>query len=669
MTKLIKYLKPFTLAILLAIGLLYIQAMSDLALPDYMSNIVNTGIQNNGYENAVMGLIHEDAFSELTGQLDEDERAMLAKAYKGSDNKTYTLVKLSKEEIRALEDITFKMLQLDASESYAVNKSIAIAMIKQMESAMGVDAQAKQMSYILKIGLMMLGIALIGAIMSIAVGFIAAKVAAGLGRNLRSALVKKVLSFSGQDFDQFTTASLITRSTNDVAQIQNLMVMMVRMLFYAPLMGIGGAIRAYEKNPSMSWIIALAVFLLMLLIVISFTIAMPKFKAVQKLVDRLNLVTRENLSGMMVIRAFNTQAFEEKRFDHVNQELTATNLFINRLMSLLMPLMNVIMNGVTLTIVWVGAHQIQASNMQVGDMMAFMQYAMQIIFSFLMLSMMFIMIPRAAVSAQRISEILDMKVSVVDSDQTAPYTDGDLCFENVSYRYPGAESDVLKHISFTAKKGQVTAIIGATGSGKSTLVNLIPRFYDTTEGQITIGKRNVKALQQHDLREHIGYVPQKSVLFSGSIATNMTFGKASTTDEKVREAIAIAQGNDIIAEKEEGIQANVAQGGKNLSGGQKQRLSIARAIVKEPHIYIFDDSFSALDYRTDVTLRAELKKYTTDAIVLIVAQRIATIMKADQIIVLDEGKIVGTGTHRELLSTCNAYQEIAASQLSAEELK
>ncbi|MDP4172050.1 MAG: ABC transporter ATP-binding protein, partial [Bacillota bacterium] len=537
--------------------------------------------------------------------------------------------------------------------------------------ALGMDTGKIQSDYILHVGMIMLLISLVSAVAIIIVGFLSSKAAAGLARNLRKIVFTKVEGFSNAEMDKFSTASLITRTTNDITQIQMFIVIMIRMVFYAPIVGVGGIFKAINESKSMSWIIAVAVIALILLISAVFMSALPKFKIIQKLIDRLNLVTRENLSGMMVIRAFNTQKFEEERFDKANQDLTRTNLFVNRIMVIMFPTMMLIMNGIVLLIVWVGAHQIANSSMQVGDMMAFMQYAMQIIFAFLMMSFMFIMIPRASVSAQRIAEVLDVELEIIDPENPVDFNSdlkGVVEFRDVSFRYHGAEDDVLKNISFTALPGKTTAFIGSTGSGKSTLVNLIPRFYDVTGGQVLVDGIDVRETTQHNLREKIGYVPQKSSLFSGTIESNLKYANEQATEEEIQSASAIAQAMEFISDKPEGFAAEVSQGGSNLSGGQKQRLSIARALIKKPEIFIFDDSFSALDFKTDSALRKALKEQVVSSTILIVAQRISTIMNAEQIIVLDEGKIVGKGTHRELLDQCETYQEIAYSQLSEEEL-
>lgn len=740
MTKLAKYLKPFAAMIIAAVLLLFVQAMADLALPDYMSNIVNTGIQQGGIENAVPEAIRESQMNRLAIFMSEDDNAKVMKNYtlidsSNKDYKTYLekYPSLDKENIYILNDIDEAEIermnipmgkallavsgveQIKASakdgminfngtkipentDLYAMLKNLPDEQIKKISDDMneqfealgdkmiiqaatpvvkaeytvlGMDTDGIQSRYIRNTGFLMLLISLLSAACTVLVGFIAAKVAAGVSRNLRKDIFTKVESFSNAEFDKFSTASLITRTTNDITQVQMLIIIMIRMVIYAPIMGVGGVIRAINKSVSMSWIIAVAVVVLLGLILTVFIVAMPKFKIIQKLIDRLNLVTRENLSGMMVIRAFNTQNFEEKRFNKANLDLTNTNLFVNRVMATMMPFMMLIMNGVTLLIVWVGAHQIAESSMQVGDMMAFMQYAMQIIFSFLMLSMMFIMIPRASVSAQRIAEVLQTKPSIVDPKNPSKLgnkVNGIVEFRDVSFKYPGAEEDVLSGINFKALPGQTTAFIGSTGSGKTTLINLIPRFYDVTGGEVLIDGIDIRDLTQHEVRSRIGYVPQKGSLFSGTIESNLKYADENATDEYVKKSAEIAQAMEFIKEKPEGFESEISQGGTNVSGGQKQRLSIARALVKKPEIYIFDDSFSALDFKTDAQLRKALKEQTGQSTVLIVAQRISTIMNAEQIIVLDEGKIVGLGTHRELMENCETYREIALSQLSKEEL-
>lgn len=526
--------------------------------------------------------------------------------------------------------------------------------------------------YIIKTGVYMLGVALISASCTVTVGFLGAKVAAGVSRGLRQDVFTSVEGFSNAELDRFSTASLITRTTNDITQIQMLIVMMIRMVFYAPIMAIGGIIHALAKDKSMTWIIALAVVLLFAVVSSMFTVVMPKFQIVQKLIDRLNLVVRENLDGLLVVRAFDTQTFEEKRFDRVNRDLTKTNLFVNRAMSGMMPAMMLIMNLTTLLVIWVGSKQVSAFKMEVGDMMAYMQYVMQIIMAFLMMSIMFILIPRAIVSIRRVTEVLHTTSSIIDSKQAAPLTQpckGVVEYRGVSFHYPNADEDVLSDITFTALPGKITAFIGATGSGKSTLVNLLPRFYDVTGGEILIDGVNIKDWPLHELRSNLGFVPQKGVLFSGTIDSNLAYGDRTAGEDQIKKAASIAQAMEFIESKPELFESPIAQGGSNVSGGQKQRLSIARALVKNAPINIFDDSFSALDFKTDAKLRAALKEQTGNATQFLVAQRISTIMNADQIIVLDHGKMVGIGTHKELMAQCEVYREIALSQLSEEELK
>lgn len=544
--------------------------------------------------------------------------------------------------------------------------------IKDAYTRLNVDTDQLQNSYLLSTGAKMVGLAFLGMAASILVGFMASRVGATAGRDLRGKVFRKVVGFSNNEFDHFSTASLITRSTNDIQQIQMLLVMLLRLVLYAPIMAVGGIYKVFHTNVSMSWIIALAVILIGLVVLVLFTVAMPKFKILQTLVDKLNLVTREILTGLSVIRAFSTEKHEEARFDKANRDLTRTTLFVNRAMTFMMPVMMLIMNGISVLIIWSGAHGVDSGQMQVGDMMAFIQYTMQIIASFLMLCMISIMLPRAAVSADRVDEVLTSKTIIHDPKEAVKLPEkmqGVLKFDHVSFRYPGASEDVLHDIDFTAKPGETTAIIGSTGSGKSTLVNLIPRFYDVTEGSITLDGIDIRDITQHDLRDKLGYVPQKGVLFSGDIASNIMYGNPEGSDEEMEEAAAVAQAAGFIEEKSQKYESPISQGGTNVSGGQKQRLSIARAIAKHPDLYIFDDSFSALDYKTDVTLRRALKENTADSTVLIVAQRISTILHTEQIIVLDDGMVAGKGTHRELLKNCEVYQQIAASQLSEEELK
>ena len=547
----------------------------------------------------------------------------------------------------------------------------AISYVKTEYKSIGIDTDKLQSNYIVLAGIKMLGIALISVTAMIIVTFLASRVAASVGKELRGSVFNKVMSFSNAEMDKFSTASLITRSTNDIQQVQMLIVMLLRIVFYAPLMGVGGVLKVVKTNTSMTWIIAVVVIIILFIVGLLFAVVMPKFKTVQKLIDRVNLVTREILTGIPVIRAFSTQRYEEERFDKANRELTKTNIFVNRVMSCMMPTMMFIMNAIAILIVWNGAQSINNGTMQVGDMMAFIQYTMQIIMSFLMISMISIMLPRAAVSLDRIDEVITTELIIKDPKKAEKFHDdkkGILEFKDVSFRYPNADEDVLSHITFTAKPGETTAFIGSTGSGKSTLINLIPRFFDVTEGEILIDGVDIRNVSQHDLREKIGYVPQKGVLFSGTINSNLKYGKEDATEEEVIKAARIAQATDFISAKEEGFDSEIAQGGTNVSGGQKQRLSIARAIAKDPEIYIFDDSFSALDFKTDSTLRKALKEEINDSTILIVAQRISTILHAEQIIVLDEGNVVGMGTHKELLKNCEVYKQIALSQLSKEEL-
>lgn len=548
----------------------------------------------------------------------------------------------------------------------------AVSFVKSEYDQIGIDTGALQTKYILNTGAKMIGLTVLSVIAAIAVGFLASRVGAALGRNLRSKTFEKVMRFSSKEMTEFSTASLITRSTNDIQQIQQMTVMMLRMVFYAPFMALGGIYKALNTNTSMTWIIGVSVLGVVVIVGILFTTVMPRFKILQNLVDKLNLVTREILTGLPVIRAFSTEKFEEDRFDDVNKDLTKVNMFVNRMMSCMMPAMMLVMNATSVLIVWVGANNIDTGTMQVGDMMAFIQYTMQIVMSFLMISMISVMLPRAAVSANRINEVLEKDI-VIKEDKEPKYFDnnkkGLVEFKNVSFKYPDADEDILHNINFTAKSGETTAFIGSTGSGKSTLINLIPRFHDVTEGEIKIDGVNIKNVSLHDLREKLGYVPQKGVLFSGTIDSNLRYGKKDATEEEIIKAAKIAQAIDFINDKEDKFDSQISQGGSNVSGGQKQRLSIGRAIAKDPEIFIFDDSFSALDFKTDAKLRKALKTEIKDSTVLIVAQRISTILDADQIIVLDEGRVVGIGKHKELLKNCEVYKEIALSQLSKEELE
>ena len=547
----------------------------------------------------------------------------------------------------------------------------AVSYVRSSYESLGMDMDDLQFQYLFATGAKMVGLAFLGMAASILVGFLASRVGAATGRDLRGKVFRKVVGFSNNEFDHFSTASLITRSTNDIQQIQLIIVMLLRIVLYAPILAIGGVIQVFQTNVSMSWIIGLAVVMIAFVILILFTVAMPKFKVLQTLVDKVNLVMREILTGLSVIRAFSTEKHEEARFDEANRTLMKTNLFVNRAMTFMMPVMMLIMNGVSVLIVWTGTHGINDGQMQVGDMMAFIQYTMQIIMGFLMLCMLSIMLPRAAVAADRVEEVLASRTVIHDPKEAKTFTGekkGQLVFDHVSFKYPGADENVIEDITFTAKPGETTAIIGSTGSGKSTLVNLIPRFYDVSEGSITLDGVDIREVTQHELREKLGYVPQKGLLFSGDIKSNILFGNPNGSDAEMEEAAQIAQATEFIEAKPEGYESHIAQGGTNVSGGQKQRLSIARAIAKHPEVFIFDDSFSALDFKTDVTLRKALKKRTKDSTVIIVAQRISTIMGAEQIIVLDDGKMAGIGTHRELLKNCEVYQQIAASQLSEAEL-
>lgn len=558
----------------------------------------------------------------------------------------------------------------DETEALFVEQ-VGVSMAKSFYEELGANIDSMQMGYIIYVGLMMVGLTLCGGLATVFISLLCSRIAANVARALRRDIFHKVTGFSNTEFDQFSTASLITRTTNDVTQIQLLLTIGIRMVLQAPLMGIGGTVMALGKSASLAWVIALSVLMLLCLIGVIFVIAMPKFTKMQKLVDRMNLVARENLSGIMVTRAFDNEDFEKNRYDAASKDLAHTQLFVNRLMVVMMPAMMLIMNLTSLLIVWVGAHQVADSAMQIGDMMAFIQYSMQIIMAFLMIAMMFILVPRAAVSAKRIKELLNTESVIRDPDapkQFDPQKKGVIEFRDVSFRYPNADEPVIEHISFTAEPGKTTAFIGSTGSGKSTLINLIPRFYDCTEGQVLVNGVDVRDVAQHDLRDRIGYVPQKGMLHKGTIATNITYGKDGATNEDLIAAAEVAQAMDFIRQKEDGMETEIAASGTNVSGGQKQRISIARALVRKPDFYIFDDSFSALDFKTDAALRRALKSYTEDATVLIVAQRVGTILNADQILVLDEGKVVGKGTHEELLANCPVYHEIASSQLTKEEM-
>ena len=736
MRKLFQFLKPYAPRVLLILCVLVVQAYCDLSLPTYTSNIVNVGIQQSGIDEEIPENISEEEMNRLLLFVPEDDRQDIQDAYEKSsesfdyDGEVLTLkdsVKSDNEKLDALtEEMKLPMMltagfengsdttkqmegqlkeqmsqvpgiekmsvfdifgMMDDTQRAAIVDKIteqmdkmpdsildqaAISYVKSTYEQIGLDTGHMSTVYILKTGAKMLGLAALGMAASILACLMASRVGAKVGRGLRRDTFRKVIGFSNAEFDKFSTASLITRSTNDIQQIQLLTVMILRMVLYAPIMAIGGILKVSKTNVNMFWIIGLAVLLIVMVVAVLFIVVMPKFKIVQNMVDKLNLVSREILTGLPVIRAFHTEKHEEERFDKANKDLTKLNLFVNRAMTFMMPTMMLVMNGITVLIVWVGGHSINDGAMQVGDMMAFIQYAMQIIMSFLMICMISVMLPRAAVSAERVDEVLKSETKIHDPKEpkTLPKNGkGEVAFEHVSFHYPGAEEDVLHDITFTAKPGETTAFIGSTGCGKSTLVNLIPRFYDVTEGRITIDGQDVRDLTQHELRDKLGYVPQKGVLFSGNIASNIMFGNPAGSEQEMTEAAQIAQAVEFIDTKPERYKSPISQGGANVSGGQKQRLSIARAIAKHPDVYIFDDSFSALDYKTDTVLRSALKEKTTDSVVLIVAQRISTILHAEQIIVLDDGKIVGKGTHEELLKTCDAYYQIAASQLSESELK
>lgn len=714
-----QYLKPFAFILLLCVLLLFGQALSDLSLPNLMSDIVNIGLQKNGIDEPVPEQISEQGMELICLFMKEEEREAFQNAYEKQDGvyilssaqslqkaqeaygqSALTLLNLVKAyaaqggqspadgDLSAIDsEALYQLLpflrnapQQMVEEAYlaasqtddSVKEQIGPAFTALLYQDAGVDLHQKQQNYIMLTGGKMLLVALAGVLAAVGVGFFSARIGAAISRDLRHDIFQKVESFSSGEFDKFSTASLITRTTNDVQQVQMLITMGIRILCYAPIMGIGGIIMAVGKSVSLSWIIALAVIVLIGLIMVIFSIAMPKFKSLQKLIDRLNLVSRENLSGLMVIRAFGNEKYEESRFEQANRDLRDTTRFVQRTMSFTMPAMSLIMNLVTLVIIWVGGHAIAASTMQIGDMMAFMQYGMQIIMSFLMIAVMFIMVPRAAVSANRVVEVLDTQPGIRDPEKKtqAKISGGTVEFKNVSFRYHNAESDVLSDLNFTAKAGETTAFIGSTGSGKSTLLNLIPRFYDVTAGSVTIGGVDVRELPQKQLRSLIGYVPQKSVLFSGDIASNLRYGKEDASDEELWDVIQTAQAEEFVRASDGQLSTPIAQGGGNVSGGQKQRLAIARALARKPLVYLFDDSFSALDFKTDAALRGALReKLDKNAAVLIVAQRVSTIMGAEQIIVLDHGRIVGRGTHEQLLKDCPEYLEIAQSQLSKEELQ
>ena len=719
MFKVLKNLKESWISVIAIVLLLIVQAAGDLTLPDYTSKIVNVGIQNGGIENVAPEVIRKSEMENLLIFTDDDDKILssyeeiskenlenseyekLVKKYPALENEVlYKIKKLSSSEQEDLDSLMAKpLMMLSTLENMGIIKQMpkeqldkmletvnqklddmqesileqaAIQEVKNEYKAIGMDTDSLQNQYIIIAGLKMLGISLAIMVSAISIMCLSARVAARLAKTLREKVFKKVLNFSNKEFSEYSTASLITRSTNDIQQIQGLIAILFRVVVYAPIIGIGGFLRVLNQSDnSIAWIIGVAILAILFVVATLFIIAMPRFKKLQQLIDKLNLVAREILTGLPVIRAFNTEKKEEKRFDKANIDLTKTNLFVNRAMSFMMPILMLIMNGISLLIVWVGAHGIDNGTMQVGNMMAFIQYTMQIVMSFLMISMVSIMLPRASVSANRINEIIETDEAIKDSKESKklnPSKKGFVEFKNVSFRYPDSDEEVLSDISFTAEPGKTTAIIGSTGSGKSTIVNLIPRFYDVTSGNLLIDGVDIKDIANKDLRKIIGFVPQKGILFSGTIESNIKYGNPNMSDEQMIEAAQIAQATEFIESKPEKYQEPIAQGGSNVSGGQKQRLSIARAIAIDPEILVFDDSFSALDFKTDSILRAELAKKTKDKTVIIVAQRINTILNADQIIVLEDGKVVGKGTHEELLKNNEIYKQIALSQLSAEEL-
>lgn len=734
MKNLFKYASEHWKALLAIVAILIVQAYCDLSLPAYTSDIVNVGIQQGGVEDHIPDAISAEDMETLLLFTSEKDGKTVLSAYE-KDDKTYEeqayvlkdtvkedtdrTEKLSgilaapmmmaagfesgsdmtadiEEQLKAQlppemisEDMTvldiLKMMPQEQKQAFVseiekkteelpdtITEQAAVNYVKEAYADLGIDMDELQFRYLFSTGAKMIGLAFLGMAASVLVGFLASRVGAAAGRDLRGRVFKKVVGYSSNEFDHFSTASLITRSTNDIQQVQFIIVMLLRIVLYAPILAIGGIVQVFQTNVSMSWIIGLAVVLIALVVLVLFAVAMPKFKSLQKLVDKVNLVMREILTGLPVIRAFSTEKHEEKRFDKANMDLMKTNLFVNRAMTFMMPIMMLIMNGISVLIMWSGAKGINDGQMQVGDMMAFIQYTMQIIMGFLMICMLSVMLPRAAVAADRVDEVLSSRTVIHDPKTPKKFEEkqkGVLTFDHVSFKYPGADENVLEDITFTAKPGETTAIIGSTGSGKSTLVNLIPRFYDVTDGSIRLDGTDIREVTQHDLRDKLGYVPQKGLLFSGDIASNIMFGNPEGGGQEMKEAAQIAQATEFIEAKPNKYESPISQGGSNVSGGQKQRLSIARAIAKRPEVFIFDDSFSALDFKTDVALRKALKKRTKESTVLIVAQRISTILNAEQIIVLDDGKIVGIGTHKELLRNCEVYKQIAASQLSEKELQ
>lgn len=734
MKNLFKYASEHWKALLAIVAILIVQAYCDLSLPAYTSDIVNVGIQQGGVEDQIPDAISEEDMetlllftsekdgatvlseyekddktyeenayvlkdavkedgdkrtelssilsgpmmmaaglesgSEMTAEIEEQLKAQLPPEMASEDMTVLEIMKMMPQEQR--EMLVSEMEKQTEELPDTIIEQAAVSYVKGAYTDLGIDMDGLQFRYLFATGAKMIGLAFLGMAASVLVGFLASRVGAAAGRDLRGRVFKKVVGYSSNEFDHFSTASLITRSTNDIQQVQFIIVMLLRIVLYAPILAIGGVVQVFQTNVSMSWIIGLAVVLIALVVLLLFAVAMPKFKSLQKLVDRVNLVMREILTGLPVIRAFSTEKHEEERFDKANMNLMKTNLFVNRAMTFMMPIMMLIMNGISVLIIWSGAHGINDGQMQVGDMMAFIQYTMQIIMGFLMICMLSVMLPRAAVAADRVEEVLSSETMIHDPKQPQSFEKnekGVLTFDHVSFRYPGADENVLEEITFTAKPGETTAIIGSTGSGKSTLVNLIPRFYDVTEGSIRLDGVDIREVTQHDLREKLGYVPQKGLLFSGDIASNIMFGNSEGSEQEMKEAAQIAQATEFIEAKPHKYESPISQGGSNVSGGQKQRLSIARAIARHPEVFIFDDSFSALDFKTDAALRRALKQQTKESTVLIVAQRISTILNAEQIIVLDDGKIAGMGTHKELLRNCEVYKQIAASQLSEKELR
>ena len=724
MTKILKYLKPYWFSILLAFGLLFGQATCELTMPDYMQNIVNTGIQNSGIESGVYQQISEKTLNSFLMFATDSEKDLITSSYKlvesasASKDLKSEIPALKKENVYLLKDISeskkeslqdcLTLLQMTVMEvSQAASKqnvqipqllmmngvdtyrkdakseisklgtstvsSMSSQFLKKEYTDLGMDMEKIQQDYIISSGIKMLGYALASAVCAILVGFLASRIAAGFSKNLRQSVFEKVTHFSNENLNTFSTSSLITRITNDIQQLQMTIVMFLRIVMYAPIIGVGAILHVIESGANMTWILALCVVVILSVVLLIFMIVMPKFKVMQKMIDKMNSVVRELLDGMLVIRAFNNEKLEENKFEKANTDITSISLFTTRAMAIMMPIMMFLMNATTLMILWFGSKQVDAGIIQVGSIMAFMQYAMQVIMAFLMITMVTIMLPRANVSAQRIQEVLNSEITVTDKENTCDFSSsmrGVVTFDNVSFRYPGADEDVLSDISFSTKPGQTTAFIGSTGSGKSTLINLVPRFYDVTSGSICVDGVDIRDVKQVDLRSRIGYVPQKGVLLSGDIESNLLYSKKDANENDIQSALDISQSSEFVNKKPEGIHSEINQGGTNVSGGQRQRLSIARAIVRKPEIYIFDDSFSALDFKTDAKLREALAASCkeTKSTVLLVAQRISSILHADQIIVLDEGKMVGKGTHEELMESCKVYQQIASSQLTKEEL-